>query len=33
MAEKRLELVNLLERGVSGETAWIIEGMKLEEEQ
>jgi hypothetical protein len=33
LAEKRLELVESQDRGVSGETAWIIAGLKLEEQQ
>jgi hypothetical protein len=33
LADKRLELVKEQERGVAGETAWIIAGLKLEEQQ
>ena len=33
LAQKRLELVESQERGVSGETTWIIAGLKLEEQQ
>jgi len=33
LAQKRLELVESQERGVSGETTWIIAGLKLEEKQ
>jgi hypothetical protein len=33
LAEKRLELLKELERGVAGETAWMITGLKLEEHQ
>ena len=33
LAQKQLELVQSQERGVSGETAWIIAGLKLEEQQ
>jgi len=33
LAEKRLELLNYQERGVAAETAWLMEGLKLEEQQ
>jgi hypothetical protein len=33
LADKRLKLLNEQERGVAGETAWMIAGFKLEEHQ
>jgi hypothetical protein len=33
LADKRLELLKQQERGVAGETAWMIAGLKLEEQQ
>ena len=33
LADKRLELLKEQERGVAGETAWMIAGLKLEEQQ
>jgi hypothetical protein len=33
LADKRLELLNEQERGVAAETAWMIAGLKLEEQQ
>lgn len=33
LADKRHELLQQQERGVAGETAWIIAGLKLEEQQ
>ncbi|KAF8810584.1 hypothetical protein BYT27DRAFT_7280526, partial [Phlegmacium glaucopus] len=33
LAEMRLELLNCQERGVAGETAWLLAGLKLEEQQ
>ena len=33
LADKRLELMKEPERGVAGETAWMIAGFKLEEQQ
>jgi hypothetical protein len=33
LAEKRMELLKSQERGVAGETAWLMAGLKLEEEQ
>jgi hypothetical protein len=33
LAEKRLELLKEQERGVGGETAWMMAGLKLEENQ
>jgi hypothetical protein len=33
LAEKRLQLLQEQERGVAGETAWMIAGLKLEEHQ
>jgi len=33
MAEIRLTLLQQPERGVAGETAWLLAGLKLEEQQ
>jgi hypothetical protein len=33
LAEKRLEMLKEQERGVAGETAWMVAGLKLEEQQ
>lgn len=33
LADKRLQLMKEQERGVAGETAWMIAGLKLEEQQ
>jgi hypothetical protein len=33
LADKRLELLKEQDRGVAGETAWMIAGFKLEEQQ
>jgi hypothetical protein len=33
LADKRLELLKQQERGLAGETAWMIVGLKLEEQQ
>jgi len=33
LAEKRLQLLNIQERGVAGETGWLLAGLKLEEQQ
>jgi hypothetical protein len=33
LAEKRLELLKYQERGVAAETAWLMEGLKIEEQQ
>lgn len=33
LADKRLKLLNEQERGVAGETTWMIAGFKLEEHQ
>lgn len=33
LADKRLELLKEQERGVAGETAWMMVGFKLEEQQ
>jgi hypothetical protein len=33
LAEKRLQLLQTPERGVAGETAWLLAGLKLEEQQ
>lgn len=33
LAEKRLKLLQIQERGVAGETGWLLAGLKLEEQQ
>jgi hypothetical protein len=33
LADKRLELLQQREQGMAGEAAWIIAGLKLEEQQ
>jgi hypothetical protein len=33
LAEKRMELLKCQERGVAGETSWLMAGFKLEEQQ
>jgi len=33
LAEKRLQLLQIQERGVAGETGWLLAGLKLEEQQ
>jgi hypothetical protein len=33
LADKRLALLQIQERGVAGETGWLLAGLKLEEQQ